>query len=48
MLKDLPKVVPAGEAKSGPSANVINALLNYSKALEAKKIKKQKVLIHLN
>lgn len=31
-----------------PSASVINALLNYSKAIEVKKIRKKRVLINLN
>jgi CRISPR/Cas system-associated endonuclease Cas1 len=41
-------IAPANELKNGPSTNVINALLNYSKSLEVKKVKKKNVLIHLN
>jgi hypothetical protein len=31
-----------------PSKALINQLLNYSKSIEVKKIKQQKVLLHLN
>jgi len=31
-----------------PSSALVQHLLNYSKSLEAKKIKHQKVLVHLN
>lgn len=48
MHKKLQELVPTGEIKSGPSAQVINALLNFSKSLEVKKIKNSKTLIHLN
>lgn len=31
-----------------PSTALINQLLNYSKSIEVKKIKQQKVMLHLN
>jgi hypothetical protein len=49
MLKKYPELIaPTEELKIGPSANVLNAILNYSKASEVKKIKREKVLIRLN
>ncbi len=36
------------ELKTGLSERTINYLLNYSKSLESKKIKQEKVLVHLN
>ena len=48
MYKRIQEIAPALEVKGGPSANVINALLNFSKSLEVKTIKKTKTLIHLN
>jgi hypothetical protein len=48
MLKSYPKVKSADHDFQTPSVQQINALLNYSKSLEAKKIKGKKVLIHLN
>ncbi len=48
MHKKIQELAPTGEIKSGPSAHVINALLNFSKSLEVKNIKKSKMLIHLN
>lgn len=48
MLKKVQEIAPVGEFKAGPSAQVLNTLLNYSRSLEVKKMKKQKVLIHLN
>jgi hypothetical protein len=49
MLKKYPELIaPTNELKNGPSINTINALLNYSKSLEVKKVKKTRVLLHLN
>lgn len=48
MLKKIPEIAPVGELKAGPSAQVLNAIFNYSKSLEVKKNKKSKTLIHLN
>jgi hypothetical protein len=49
MLKKYPEMIaPSDEIKFGPSIKTLNAILNYSKALEVKKIKMEKVLIHLN
>lgn len=48
MFKKLQEITPIGEVKAGISPQVINSLLNYSKSLEVKKVKKQNVLIHLN
>jgi hypothetical protein len=48
MLKNVLKDAPIGELKSGPSTQVLNAILNYSKSLEVKKVKKKNMLIHLN
>lgn len=48
MLKKVQEIAPVGELKAGPSAQVLNSILNYSRSLEVKKAKKQKVLIHLN
>lgn len=36
------------ENKIGPSNTTLNSILNYSKSLEVKKLKKEKVLFHLN
>lgn len=48
MLKKLQEIPQTGEVKVGPSAKVLNSILNYSKSLEVKRKKKQTVLIHLN
>lgn len=49
MLKSLPKSAPhLEEPKNQPSQAVINAILNYSKGLEVKKMTTHKILIHLN
>lgn len=40
-----PKVA---EDKHGSSNNVLQFILNYSKSIETKKVKKESVLIHLN
>jgi hypothetical protein len=49
MLKKYPEsIAPAEELKIGPSNKTLNALLNYSKSLEVKKTKKEKILVHLN
>jgi len=48
MLKKLQEIPQAGEVKIGPSAQVLNCILNYSKSLEVKRKNKQSILIHLN
>lgn len=49
MLKKYPEsIAQPKEFKIGPSTAVLNAILNYSKALEVKKIKMEKILIQLN
>lgn len=48
MLHKYPSIAPEKEIKHQPSDAVINAILNYSKSLEVKKISRKKVLIHLN
>lgn len=40
-----PKVA---EDKEGPSKQVLMSILNYSKSTEAKTLKEESVLIHLN
>ena len=49
MLKKYPEsIAPAEELKNGPSNEIVMMLLNYSKSLEVKRLKKAKILIHLN
>lgn len=48
MLNKYTEVAPCKESKLAPNPSVINSILNYSKSLEVKKVKKKKVLIHLN
>ncbi len=49
MLNSLPSIAPAKkEKKNGPSQSVLNTIFNYSKSLDVKTVKKQKILIHLN
>lgn len=50
MLNSLPLVTPDKQEKktNGPSQSVLNTILNYSKSLDVKTVKKQKILIHLN
>lgn len=36
------------EVKNGPDTNVLKTILNYSRSLEVRTVKKKKVLIHLN
>lgn len=48
MYKKLQEITPIGEVKADIRPQVINSILNFSKSLEVKKIKKQNVLIHLN
>jgi len=48
MLKNVLKNAPIGELKSGPSNQVLIAILNYSKSLEVKRVSKKNMLIHLN
>lgn len=49
MLNSLPLKTPVKkEQKNGPSQTVLNAIFNYSKSLDVRTVKKQKILIHLN
>lgn len=49
MVKKYPTDVQRdGRAEANPSAAVIQQILNYSKALEVKKIKHKRVLLNLN
>lgn len=48
MLKTLPLEPSVRREKNEPSKIVLDSILNYSKSLEIKTIKKQKILIHLN
>ncbi len=49
MLKKYPETIAQSEElKIGPSAKTLNALLNYSRSVEVKKSKKDKILINLN
>lgn len=49
MLKKYSEIyAPADEKKLSPKNKTINAILNYSKSLEVKKMKKEKILVCLN
>jgi hypothetical protein len=48
LKKYIETIAPAEELKVGPSDKTLKMLLNYSKSIEVKKSKKDKVLIHLN
>lgn len=51
MLKKYPETfAPGKELKVAPNAETLNAILNYSKSVEVKKLKNKKnqMLIHLN
>jgi hypothetical protein len=39
---------PSTEVKSAPDNKTLQAILNYSKSLEVKEVKKERILIHLN
>ncbi|MCO5269234.1 MAG: hypothetical protein M9897_10095 [Brumimicrobium sp.] len=48
-MANFTKIAPkVQEDKVEPSIKVLQFLLNYSKSVEAKKIKKESLLIHLN
>lgn len=47
MLKKY-SVTQSKESKLAPSQSVINSILNFSKSLEVKEVKKKKIVIHLN
>lgn len=40
--------VPSEDVKIAPNQTVLNNILNYSKSLEVKTVKKKKILITLN
>jgi hypothetical protein len=48
MLKKYSNVAPAEESKIGPTIEALKFIINYSKAVEAKKIGKEKMLFQLN
>ncbi|MFN5032202.1 MAG: hypothetical protein ACK5FX_08280 [Flavobacteriia bacterium] len=49
MLKKYTEIIaPSEELKIGPSAKTLKMLLNYSRSVEVKKTKKDKVLLILN
>ena len=48
MLKKYLKDAPAEESKIGPTIEALKFIINYSKAVEAKKIGKEKILFQLN
>jgi hypothetical protein len=48
MLKKYPKIAPAEESKIGPTIEALKFIINYSKAVEGKKIGKEKLLFQLN
>jgi hypothetical protein len=50
MLKKYPEknLIAKSAMSSGPSVNVLNALLNYSKSVKVAQVKKEKLLVHLN
>ena len=41
-------VLTTVSSKEGPSINVLNAILNYSKSVKVAQVKKEKLLVHLN
>lgn len=47
MLKKY-KTSPSAEVNSAPSSSTLQAILNYSKSLEVKKTKKERLVICLN
>jgi hypothetical protein len=48
MLKKYPEIAQNQELKMEPKLSNLNAILNYSKSLEVKTIKKKKILLVLN
>lgn len=48
MLHKYSTITPDKETNQKPSDDVINSILNYSKSLEVKKVRKKRILIHLN
>jgi hypothetical protein len=48
MLKKYPETAPALELKLGPDTKLLQFVLNYSKSVEVKRIRRKKVLINLN
>jgi hypothetical protein len=48
MLKKYPEIAPAEELKIGPESKLLLSILNYSKSVEVKRTKRNKVLVHLN
>jgi hypothetical protein len=48
MLYKYPESSAGQEVKNSPDTNVLQTILNYSRSLEVKTVKKKKVLIHLN
>lgn len=49
MLKKYSEIAPSEESKFAPQQETLNAILNYSKSIEVKKIKSKRViLLNLN
>jgi hypothetical protein len=48
MYKKYPEVAQAKELKLEPKNETLNAILNYSKSIQVKKVIGEKVLIHQN
>jgi hypothetical protein len=49
MLKKYPETITQSEElKIGPTAATLKTLLNYSKSVEVKKVKKKNLMVHLN
>jgi hypothetical protein len=49
MLKKYPETVSAPQdVNVGPSDKTLKLLLQYSKSIEVKRTKKQKMIVHLN
>jgi len=48
MMKKYANVAPAEESRIGPTLEALKFIINYSKAVEVKKIGKEKFLFQLN
>ena len=48
MFKSYPNVSQIKELKSEPKNQTLNAILNYSRSLEVKRLNGKKTLIHQN
>ena len=48
MLNKYSEIAPDQESKIGPNKESLAAILNYSRSVEVKKLKKKKILLNLN